>query len=60
MVSNIRYYSFKDLDFKKPVPFVVLLAVVLGVRNDLRRAVGHAAAAVCGLRMFRAHLGRHA
>lgn len=30
MVSNIRYYSFKDLDFKKPVPFVVLLAVVLG------------------------------
>jgi CDP-diacylglycerol--serine O-phosphatidyltransferase len=30
MVSNIRYYSFKDFDFKKPVPFVVLLAVVLG------------------------------
>ncbi|MFO7746767.1 MAG: CDP-diacylglycerol--serine O-phosphatidyltransferase [Orrella sp.] len=30
MVSNIRYYSFKDLDFKKPVPFVVLLAIVLG------------------------------
>jgi len=30
MVSNIRYYSFKDIDFKKPVPFVVLLAVVLG------------------------------
>lgn len=30
MVSNIRYYSFKELDFKKPVPFVVLLAVVLG------------------------------
>ncbi|WP_346796542.1 CDP-diacylglycerol--serine O-phosphatidyltransferase [Halomonas sp. Bachu 37] len=30
MVSNIRYYSFKDVDFKKPVPFVVLLAVVLG------------------------------
>ncbi|SHM29338.1 CDP-diacylglycerol--serine O-phosphatidyltransferase [Vreelandella subglaciescola] len=30
MVSNVRYYSFKDIDFKKPVPFVVLLAVVLG------------------------------
>jgi CDP-diacylglycerol--serine O-phosphatidyltransferase len=30
MVSNIRYYSFKDLDLKGPVPFVVLLAVVLG------------------------------
>ncbi|MCX2525454.1 CDP-diacylglycerol--serine O-phosphatidyltransferase [Larsenimonas rhizosphaerae] len=30
MVSNVRYYSFKDLDFKGPVPFVVLLAIVLG------------------------------
>lgn len=30
MVSNILYYSFKDIDFKKPVPFVVLLAIVLG------------------------------
>ncbi len=30
MVSNIRYYSFKEIDFKGPVPFVVLLAIVLG------------------------------
>ncbi|WP_106475602.1 CDP-diacylglycerol--serine O-phosphatidyltransferase [Phytohalomonas tamaricis] len=30
MVSNIRYYSFKDIDFKGPVPFVALLAIVLG------------------------------
>lgn len=30
MVSNIRYYSFKDIDLKGPVPFVVLLAIVLG------------------------------
>ncbi|MFD2192207.1 CDP-diacylglycerol--serine O-phosphatidyltransferase [Pistricoccus aurantiacus] len=29
MVSNIRYYSFKDVDPKGPVPFVVLLAIVL-------------------------------
>jgi CDP-diacylglycerol---serine O-phosphatidyltransferase len=29
MVSNIRYYSFKDIDLKGPVPFVVLLAIVL-------------------------------
>ncbi|GEK46527.1 CDP-diacylglycerol--serine O-phosphatidyltransferase [Bisbaumannia pacifica] len=29
MVSNIRYYSFKEFDFKGPVPFVVLLAIVL-------------------------------
>ncbi|MCM5705542.1 CDP-diacylglycerol--serine O-phosphatidyltransferase [Larsenimonas salina] len=30
MVSNVRYYSFKDIDVKGPVPFVVLLAIVLG------------------------------
>ncbi len=29
MVSNVLYYSFKDIDFKGRVPFVVLLAVVL-------------------------------
>lgn len=29
MVSNIRYYSFKDLDMKGRVPFVVILLVVL-------------------------------
>ncbi|HMM75485.1 MAG TPA: CDP-diacylglycerol--serine O-phosphatidyltransferase [Gammaproteobacteria bacterium] len=30
MVSNIRYYSFKDLDLRGRIPFVVLLAMVLG------------------------------
>lgn len=29
MVSNVRYYSFKDLDLKGRVPFVAILAVVL-------------------------------
>jgi CDP-diacylglycerol---serine O-phosphatidyltransferase len=29
MVSNIRYRSFKDLDLKSNVPFVVILVVVL-------------------------------
>lgn len=29
MVSNIRYRSFKDIDFKKHVPFFVILIVVL-------------------------------
>lgn len=29
MVSNVRYYSFKEFDFKKRVPFVVMLVVVL-------------------------------
>ncbi len=28
MVSNMRYYSFKDLDFKGKVPFFALLVVV--------------------------------
>ncbi len=29
MVSNTRYYSFKDLDLRGRVPFVSVLAVVL-------------------------------
>lgn len=29
MVSNVRYYSFKDLDFKGRVPFFAILVVVL-------------------------------
>jgi CDP-diacylglycerol--serine O-phosphatidyltransferase len=29
MVSNIRYRSFKELDFKGPVPFVKVLSVVM-------------------------------
>ena len=29
MVSNISYYSFKEIDFKNRVPFVDLLLVVL-------------------------------
>lgn len=28
MVSNVKYYSFKDIDFKGAVPFVAMLAVV--------------------------------
>lgn len=29
MVSNVKYYSFKDFDFKGRVPFVAILVVVL-------------------------------
>ncbi len=29
MVSNIRYYSFKEIDLKGRVPFVAILFVVL-------------------------------
>jgi CDP-diacylglycerol--serine O-phosphatidyltransferase len=33
MVSNVLYYSFKDIDFKGKVPFWILavIALVLGV-----------------------------
>ena len=30
MVSNIRYYSFKDVDARYRVPFIAILVVVLG------------------------------
>ena len=30
MVSNFRYHSFKELDVHGRVPFVVMVAVVLG------------------------------
>jgi CDP-diacylglycerol--serine O-phosphatidyltransferase len=29
MVLNINYYSFKDLDFRNRVPFIVILGVVM-------------------------------
>ncbi len=29
MVSNVRYYSFKEIDFKNRVPFVALILVVV-------------------------------
>lgn len=31
MVSNLLYYSFKDIDLKGKVPFVAVLAVVIGL-----------------------------
>lgn len=31
MVLNVRYYSFKDLDFQNPVPFFLTLVVVFGI-----------------------------
>ncbi|EKE18379.1 MAG: hypothetical protein ACD_10C00011G0004 [uncultured bacterium] len=30
MVSNVRYYSFKDINLRKSVPFFVIAAIVLG------------------------------
>lgn len=29
MVSNIRYYSFKDINLRRSVPFIAVFAIVL-------------------------------
>ena len=31
MVSNVPFYSFKDLHMKKSVPFVVVVLIALGI-----------------------------
>jgi CDP-diacylglycerol--serine O-phosphatidyltransferase len=31
MVTNIPFYSFKDVSFKRTVPFVVIVAIALGI-----------------------------
>jgi len=31
MVSNIRYYSFKDFNLRRSVPFVVVVAIALAI-----------------------------
>jgi CDP-diacylglycerol--serine O-phosphatidyltransferase len=30
MVTNVRFYSFKDINLRKSVPFVVVAAIALG------------------------------
>ena len=31
MVTNAPYYSFKDLSFKRSVPFIVIVAIAVGI-----------------------------
>ena len=31
MVTNVPYYSFKDIDLKKSVPFIVVVLIALGI-----------------------------
>ncbi len=31
MVTNVPFYSFKDVSFKRSVPFVVIVAIALGI-----------------------------
>ena len=37
MVSNIPFYSFKDVNFKKSVPFIVVFLIALGFALCLAR-----------------------
>ena len=30
MVTNVPFYSFKDVSFKRTVPFIVIVAIALG------------------------------
>ena len=31
MVTNVPFYSFKDISFKRTVPFVVIVAIALAI-----------------------------
>ena len=31
MVTNVPFYSFKDVSFKHTVPFIVIVAIALGI-----------------------------
>jgi CDP-diacylglycerol---serine O-phosphatidyltransferase len=31
MVTNVPFYSFKDVSFKRSVPFIVIVAIALGI-----------------------------
>ena len=31
MVTNVPFYSFKDVSFKRSVPFAVIVAIALGI-----------------------------
>ncbi len=53
MVTNVPFYSFKDVSFRRSVPFVVIVAIALGIAPRHRAPAG---SAVLGLRRLR-HLG---
>lgn len=65
MVSNVRYYSFKELDFKGKVPFlyvlvIVILFVAIAANPSLVLFVGFMLYALSGLvqTLFRMHRRR--
>ena len=47
MVSNFSYYSFKDINLSDRIPYMVMLAVVLGVHTRFYRPAKVGFCAVC-------------
>jgi len=64
MVSNIRYHSFKNLDFKGKVPFVTVLVIVfvfvfISISPSMVLFSGFALYALSGPVLTLVHLRRH-
>ncbi len=54
MVTNVPFYSFKDISFKRSVPFIVIVAIALGHRCGQHRTAAGVVRGVLRLRHCRA------
>ena len=50
MVTNVPFYSFKDLSIKRSVPFVVIVLIALGIADHQHPPAGRPVRPVRGLR----------
>ena len=53
MVTNVPFYSFKDLSIKRSVPFVVIVLIALGIADHQHPRPGRTVRPVRRLRHFR-------
>ena len=53
MVTNVPFYSFKDVQMKRSVPFVVIVLIALGIAVINIHPAGRAVWLVRGLRLQR-------
>ena len=53
MVTNVPFYSFKDINFRKSVPFIAVFVIVLAVRRRVERPAQGAVRPVHPVRTFR-------
>ena len=59
MVTNVPFYSFKDVSFKRSVPFIVIVAIALGIALiSLHLAVLFALFAVYGVSGYGVYVWR--